>query len=40
MTIRYQDEAAFNAGIVFLVKEGLTFAAEHSSLTITLTGGY
>jgi hypothetical protein len=38
--IRYSDAEAFHAGVAALVREGVTFEADHDSLTITLTGGY
>jgi hypothetical protein len=40
MTIIYQNEVDFYDGIRCLIMEGLTFEADHATLTITLTGGY
>jgi len=39
-TVTYSDHEAFHKGIAAFVREGVTFEAEESSLTITLTGGY
>lgn len=40
MAITYHDDADFYAGIQQLVKQGLTFTADHFTLTVKLTGGY
>lgn len=40
MIVRYEDEASFYHGITEFVNRGLTFEADHSQLTIKLTGGY
>ena len=38
--ITYNTESAFYNGIYALVEKGLTFEANGSKLTITITGGY
>lgn len=40
MVISYSTEQDFYVGIENLVKKGLTFDANGSTLTITVTGGY
>lgn len=40
MTITHQTEHDFYDTIEALVKKGLTFEANGSTYTITLTGGY
>lgn len=40
MKIKYRSEEAFYDGIHAIVKKGLTFNADHDTLTITLTGGF
>jgi hypothetical protein len=40
MSIHYENEKEFYAGIYALLKAGLTFKANHASLSIELTGGY
>ncbi len=40
MTIHYKNNNDFYLGINWLVKQGLTFKADHETLTIHLTGGY
>lgn len=39
-TITYEDSKAFHKGCVEFLKEGVTFEADHETLTIRLTGGY
>ena len=40
MTIKYDNSDTFHDGVEEMVKRGLTFKANHDTLTITLTGGY
>ena len=40
MIIKYTTEESFYSGINELVIRGLTFKANHETLTIHLTGGY
>jgi hypothetical protein len=40
MTIKYNYIDDFYYGVQKLVKQGLTFEADHSKLTIELLGGF
>lgn len=40
MTITYESLADLHVGVAILVREGVTFEADASSLIVTLTGGY
>lgn len=40
MKATYQTERSFNDGIYEFVIKGLTFHADHETLTITFLGGY
>lgn len=39
-TITYESIEALHIGVALLVREGVTFEADASSLIVTLTGGY
>jgi hypothetical protein len=39
-TIVYGNLEEMHTGIAALVREGVTFEADASTLTVTLTGGY
>ena len=40
MTITYKSTTDFYDGIAELVKRGLTFESDFTTMTIKLTGGY